>query len=92
MTAERGIYIGPMPSPVATTTVSYVYDPLHRVKMSLPISSVLGTAHYQIKTVDNGESVGFRIDNRTDPESGTHIAGISPGGFAGNMHDGSVEE
>lgn len=55
---------------------------------SLPISCVLGSFFYQTKTTDNGDSVGFRIDNRTDLESGTHIAGR----FPGSGYGGSVEE
>ena len=30
--SRRSTYIGPMPSPVVTTTISYVYDPLYRLK------------------------------------------------------------
>jgi hypothetical protein len=41
----------------------------------------LGSFYYQVKTVDthDGTYVGFRIDNRTDLESGTHIAFRFPG-------------
>ena len=30
--SRRSTYIGPMPSPVVTTTINYVYDPLYRLK------------------------------------------------------------
>jgi hypothetical protein len=60
----------------------------HNKKMSVPLTCVLGTADYQVKTVDNGASVGFRVDNRTDLESGSHIAGRFPGPDYG----GSVED
>lgn len=55
---------------------------------SMPMSCVLGSFYYQIKTLDNGESVGFRIDNRTDLESGTHVAGRFPGiDYGGSVED-----
>jgi RHS repeat-associated protein len=70
----------------AQCMIDYLLD--DRLKMSLPLTCVLGTACYQVKTVDNGGSVGFRVDNRTDLESGTHIAGR----FPGTEYGGSVEE
>jgi hypothetical protein len=55
--------------------------------VSMPLSCVLGTIRYQIKTLDNGNWVGFRIDNRTDLESGSHIAGRFPPEFSGSVED-----
>jgi len=59
-------------------------------KLSMPLTCVLGSYYYQIKTVrnQNGDWLGFRIDNRTDLESGTHIAFRFPGG----LYEGSIEE
>jgi RHS repeat-associated protein len=57
-------------------------------KASLPISFFLGSFKYQVVTLPYENKVGFRIDNRTDLESGTHIAGRFPGGG----YHGSVEE
>jgi flagellin-like hook-associated protein FlgL len=41
--------------------------------VSLPLSCVIGTFRYQIKSLEDGWT-GFRIDNRTDLASGTHVA------------------
>ncbi len=41
---------------------------------SVPISFFMGSFWYQIKTLDS-DRVGFRIDNDTTLESGTHIVG-----------------
>jgi hypothetical protein len=55
-------------------------------KLSLPISFFLGSFNYQVVTL--GDRVGFRIDNRTDLESGTHIAGRFPlGGYSGSIEE-----
>jgi RHS repeat-associated protein len=54
--------------------------------LSLPISFFLGSFNYQVVTL--GDRIGFRIDNRTDLESGTHIAGR----FPGEKYGGSIEE
>jgi RHS repeat-associated protein len=57
---------------------------------SPPLTCVMGSYYYQIKAVPGpiGEWLGFRIDNRTDLESGTHIALR----FRGEEFGGSVEE
>jgi len=57
---------------------------------SVPLTCFMGSFYYQLKKVETTEGtfVGFRIDNRTDLESGTHIALRFPGGTYG----GSVEE
>lgn len=57
---------------------------------SPPLTCFLGSVYYQMKTVrtEGSEYVGFRIDNRTDLESGTHVAFRFPGQEFG----GSVEE
>jgi len=57
-------------------------------KFSLPISFFLGSFYYQIVTLPGEDRVGFRIDNRTDLESGTH----HPGRYPGEEFSGSVEE
>jgi hypothetical protein len=62
---------------------------------SLPVTCVLGSVYYQLKTLntDQGSFVGFRIDNRTDLESGSHIAFRYTGDVSGNMtFGGSVED
>lgn len=53
---------------------------------TMPLTCLLGSFYYQIKT--DGDYVGFRIDNRTDLGSGTHI----PFRFDGGHYGGSVEE
>jgi len=58
------------------------------LKLSLPISFFLGSFKYQVVTLPDSNRVGFRVDNRTDLESGTHIAGR----FPGDKYGGSVEE
>ena len=45
---------------------------------NLPLSALLGSIIYQVKTLPN-DRVGFRIDNDTTIESGTHI-GDGPSG------------
>ena len=57
---------------------------------SFPVTCVLGSFYYQIKTIQYAgrEWLGFRIDNRTDLESGSHISFRFPGPSFG----GSVEE
>lgn len=57
-------------------------------KASLPISFFLGSFKYQVVTLPYDNKVGFRIDNRTDLESGTHIAGR----FPNEEYGGSIEE
>lgn len=53
---------------------------------SLPITSFIGSFHAQVVTMRDG-TVGFRIDNDTTLESGTHIRGrFEP------EYSGSVEE
>ncbi|MBU1661251.1 MAG: RHS repeat-associated core domain-containing protein [Chloroflexi bacterium] len=52
----------------------------------IPVTCVLGSFYYQIKTLDMGEYVGFRIDNRTDLSSGSHYAGHFP-----KKYENSVE-
>ena len=55
--------------------------------LSLPLSCILGSFSYQIKSINNNW-VGFRVDNRTDLESGTHIAGRFPdAGYKGSVED-----
>jgi hypothetical protein len=44
---------------------------------NLPLSAFLGSFIYQVKTLDN-DRIGFRIDNDTTIESGTHIGGRYP--------------
>lgn len=58
--------------------------------LSIPLTCLLGSFYYQMKEISIGAKayVGFRIDNRTDLESGTHIALR----FPGEMFEGSVEE
>ncbi len=53
----------------------------------LPITQYLGSFWYQVKKTSNGR-VGFRIDNDSTLESGTHIAGR----FPEEGYQGSVEE
>ena len=53
---------------------------------SLPISQFLGSFWYQVRTTREGR-VGFRIDNDTTLESGTHIGGR----FRHEGYQGSVE-
>ena len=53
---------------------------------TMPLTCLLGSFYYQIKS--DGDYVGFRIDNRTDLGSGTHI----PFRFEGGEFGGSVEE
>ncbi len=63
--------------------------------LSFPITCVLGSVYFQLKTVntDKGTYVGFRIDNRTDLESGSHIAFRFPDDVSGNsIFRGSVED
>lgn len=58
--------------------------------LSVPLTCFLGGFYYQLKTVNmNGSTfVGFRIDNRTDLESGTHIAlRHASNGFSGSVED-----
>jgi len=52
---------------------------------SLPIAWFLGSFWYQIQTLDNESRVGFRIDNDTTLESGTHIEGRYSPGFEGSV-------
>ncbi len=54
-------------------------------KPSLPISQFIGSFWFQVKTTKEGR-VGFRIDNDTTLESGTHIGGRF------DTYFGSVEE
>jgi RHS repeat-associated protein len=42
--------------------------------VSLPISMFMGSFWYQVVPLDNGNRVGFRIDNDTTLSSGTHVA------------------
>lgn len=54
---------------------------------SMPITCVLGSFYYQAYKIDS-DTLGIRIDNRTDLESGTHIVGRHRSG----LYSGSVEE
>ncbi len=53
--------------------------------MSIPIAQFIGSFWYQIKTLDNGARVGFRIDNDTTLESGSHIAGRQKPEYRGSV-------
>lgn len=60
------------------------------VRGSLPISLFIGSFWYQIKTIrgqDGRIRVGFRIDNDTTLESGSHIANRFEPEFAGSVED-----
>ena len=48
--------------------------------LSLPLTCFMGSFYYQMKAVetDTGTYVGFRIDNRTDLASGSHIPSRFP--------------
>ena len=52
-----------------------ILDNLLRGKASLGTSFFVGSFYFQVKTVDSGQRVGFRIDNDTTLASGTHIGG-----------------
>jgi len=52
----------------------------------VPVPAFLGSFLYQVKSLDNGR-IGFRIDNDTTLESGTHIAGRKPSEFSGSVED-----
>ncbi len=71
------------------------YTPWHPESiLSVPLCQVLGSVYFQLKTVntDKGTYVGFRIDNRTDLESGSHIAFRFTGDIWGSStFEGSVE-
>jgi hypothetical protein len=55
--------------------------------MSMPLTCVLGSFYYQAYKIDN-DTLGIRIDNRTDLESGTHIAGRQrSGGYGGSVEN-----
>ncbi len=57
-------------------------------EFSVPVSWFLGSFKYQIRTIDNGERVGWRIDNDTTLESGTHVAGrFKEEGYGGSVED-----
>ena len=56
--------------------------------LSLPLTCFMGSFYYQLKTINTNEGtyVGFRIDNRTDLESGSHVAFRYPeSGFGGSV-------
>lgn len=55
-------------------------------KASLPISSFLGSFWYQVVPLPNGR-IGFRIDNDTTMESGTHIAGRYRPDYRGSVKE-----
>ena len=66
---------------------SITYDMLHSDFSSLPISFFLGSFYYQIVSLP-GDKVGFRIDNNTNLESGTHVAGRYPkDGFINSVEE-----
>jgi RHS repeat-associated protein len=56
-------------------------------QLTLPLSFVLGSFYYQIVSIDNGKRIGFRIDNDTTLESGTHIAGRFPPDYKGSVEE-----
>ena len=53
---------------------------------SLPITAFIGSFWYQVKTLPNGR-IGFRIDNDTTLESGTHIRDRFPGQYRGSVEE-----
>jgi RHS repeat-associated protein len=60
-----------------------LFDPT----MSMPLSNFLGSYWYQVKSLP-GCRVGFRIDNDTTLESGSHIGGR----YVDDNYRGSVED
>ena len=61
----------------------------------MPLTCFMGSFYYQLKTVHTykGTYVGFRVDNRTDLDSGTHIAFRYSGDtLSGSTVGGSVED
>ncbi len=54
---------------------SIMNDTRNLSKPSVPISFFLGSFYYQVRTVESGSRVGFRIDNDTTLASGSHIVG-----------------
>lgn len=47
---------------------------VHIGNASFPLTFVMGSFYYQVRTLDGGRRVGFRIDNLMSLDSGTHIA------------------